>query len=86
MEKRVGPMMKRFFGSMSEEDRQRMKACCEEMAMMCPCTTMAEGPESAKMGMMENMKSFCDSKMGTMSSRFNRTNVQSDQSELSDKT
>jgi len=86
MEKRVGPMMKRFFGSMSEEDRQRMKACCEEMAMMCPCTTMAEGPESVKKRMMESMKSFCDDKMGMMSIRFNRTNVQSDQSESSDET
>ena len=86
MEKGIGPILKRFFGSMSEEDRQRMEACYEKMAAMCPCTIMAGGPEGQEKGLMEGMKSFCGGKMGAMTARFNRTNVEPAQSEPSDPT
>ena len=68
MEKMFGPMMQEFFSRMSEEDRQKMKACCEKMVSMCPCCNMKDMPEEDKKAMMEKMQSFCGSKMGMMSS------------------
>jgi len=68
MEKMFGPMMHGFFSSMSEEDKQKMKACFEKMAAICPCSNMKEMSEEDKKAMMEKMKSFCGDKMGMMSS------------------
>lgn len=59
MEKAFGQMMQGFFGSLSEEERQKMKARCEKMAMMCPCAGMEDAPDAAMKAMMEGMKSFC---------------------------
>ncbi len=68
MEKMFGPMMRGFFNGMSEEDKQQMKDCCENMAAMCPCSNMKDMSEEDKKALMEKMKSFCGSKMGMMSS------------------
>ena len=68
MEKMFGPMMQGFGNSLSEEDKQKMKACCEKMAAMCPCCSMKDMPEEDKKAMMEKMQSFCGDKMGMMSS------------------
>ena len=68
MEKMFGPMMQGFFSSMSEEDKQKMKDCCEKMAAMGSCCNMKDMSEEDKKAMMEKMKSFCGSKMKMMSS------------------
>jgi len=69
MEKILGPMMQGFFSSMSEEDKQKIKACCEKMAAMCPCCSMKNMTEiEDKKAMMEKMQSFCGDKMGMMAS------------------
>ena len=68
MEKMFGPMMQGFGNSLSEEDKQKMKACCEKMAAMCPCCNMKDMSEEDKKAMMEKMQSFCGDKMGMMSS------------------
>lgn len=67
MEKMVGSMMKGFFNGMSEEDKAKMKACCDKMAAMCPCGNMKDMPAEDKQALMEKMKSFCGDKMGMMS-------------------
>jgi hypothetical protein len=68
MEKMFGSMMQGFFDGMSEEDQQKMKACCEKMAAMCPCGNMKDLPEEDKKAMMEKMRSCCGDEMGMMSS------------------
>jgi hypothetical protein len=68
MEKVFGLMMQGFGNSLSEEDKQKMKACCEKMVSICPCCNMKDMPEEDKKAMMEKMKSFCGDKMGMMSS------------------
>ncbi len=55
MEKVFGQMMQELFGSLSEEDRQKMKAGCEKMAAMCPCMDMKNAPDASMKAMMENM-------------------------------
>ncbi|MCX5855574.1 MAG: hypothetical protein NTZ24_13570 [Deltaproteobacteria bacterium] len=66
MEKMFGPMMQGFFNGMSEEDKQQMKECCENMAAMGPCCNMKDMSEEDKKAMMEKMQSFCGNKMGMM--------------------
>jgi len=68
MEKMFGSMMQGFFNGMPEEDKEKMKACCEKMAAMCPCGNMKGMPEKDKSAMMEKMQSFCGDKMGKRSS------------------
>jgi hypothetical protein len=68
MEKMFGSMMQGFFNGMSAEDKQKMKACCEQMVAMCPCSNMKDTPDKDKKATMEKMRSFCGDKMGTMSS------------------
>jgi hypothetical protein len=68
MEKMFGSMMQGFFNDMSEEDKEKMKACCEKMVAMCPCGSMKDMSEEDKKAMMEKMGSFCGDKMGMMSS------------------
>jgi hypothetical protein len=68
MEKMFGSMMQGFFNGMSEEDKQKMKACCKQMVAMCPGSNRKDMPEDEKKAMMEKMRSFCSSKMGMMSS------------------
>lgn len=67
MEKMFSSMMQGFFNGMSEEDKEKMKACCDKMVAMCPCGTTKDIPEEDKQAMMEKMKSFCGGKMGMMS-------------------
>lgn len=62
MEKMFGPMMQGFFSGMSEEDKNKMKSCCEKMAAMCPCGYMKDMSEEDKKALMEKMKSCCGSK------------------------
>lgn len=68
MEKLFGSMMQGFFNGMSADDKEKMKACCEKMAAMCPCSKMKDMLEKDKKAMMEKMRSFCGDKMGMMSS------------------
>jgi hypothetical protein len=68
MEKVFGLMMQGFGNSLSEEDKQKMKACCEKMVSIYPCCNMKDMPEEGKTAMMEKMKSFCGDKIGMMSS------------------
>jgi len=68
MEKMFGSMMQGFFNGMPEEDKEKMKACCEKMVAMCPCSNMKDMPEKDKSAMMEKMQSFCGDKMGMMPS------------------
>ncbi len=70
MEKAFGQMMQGFFGSLSEEERQKMKAGCEKMAAMCPCAGMKDAPDAAMKAMMEGMKSFCGDRGEMMSAWF----------------
>jgi hypothetical protein len=63
MEKMFGPMMQGFMSSMSNEDKNKMKACFEKMTAMCPCCNMKDMPEEDKKAMMEKMKSCCGSMM-----------------------
>ena len=63
MEKMFGPMMQGFFSNMSEEDKDKMKACFDKMTAMCPCGNMKDMSEEDKKAMMEKMKSFCGGKM-----------------------
>lgn len=67
MEKMFGGMMKGFLNGMSEEDKEKMKACCEKMVATCPCGNMKDMPEEEKQAMMEKMRSCCGDKMGMMS-------------------
>ena len=67
MEKMFGSMMQGFFNGMSEADKEKMKACCEKMAAMCPCGNMKDMPEKDKKAMMEKMWSFCGGQTGMMS-------------------
>jgi len=53
-----GPMMQGFFSNMSEEDKNKMKACFEKMAELCPCGSVKDMPEEDKKSLMEKMKSF----------------------------
>jgi hypothetical protein len=53
---------------MSEEDKQKMKACCEKMISICPYCNMKDMPEEDKKAMMEKIQSFCGDKMRMMSS------------------
>ncbi len=68
MEKMFGSMMQGFFNGTSEENKGKMKACCENMVAMCPCGNMKDMPKEDKQAMMEKMQSFCGDKMGMMSS------------------
>lgn len=68
MEKMFSLMMQGFGNSLSEEDKQKMKACCEKMVSIYPCCNMKDMPEEGKTAMMEKMKSFCGDKIGMMSS------------------
>ena len=63
MEKMFGQMMQGFFSSMSEEDKQKMRASMEKMAAMCPFGNIKGVSEEDKKAMMERMKSCCGSKM-----------------------
>ena len=67
MEKMFSSMMKEFCGGMSEEDKQKMKACFEKMAEICPCCNIKDMSEEEKKAMLEKMKTFCGSKMGMKS-------------------
>lgn len=68
MEKMFSLMMQGFGNSLSEEDKQKMKACCEKMVSIYPCCNMKDMPEEGKTAMMEKMKPFCGDKIGMMSS------------------
>ena len=68
MQKMFEQMMQGFFSGMSENDKQKMKACCAKMAAMCPFGNIKDMSEEDKKAMMEKMQSFCGSKMGIMSS------------------
>ncbi len=57
MEKMFGSMMQGFFNGMPEEDKVKMKACCEKMAAMCPCSNMTDILGKDKSAMMEKMQS-----------------------------
>jgi hypothetical protein len=70
MEKMFGSTMQGFLNGMSEEDKQKMKSCCEKMSTICPCGSMKDIPEEDKKAMMEKMQTFCGDKMGMMSSFF----------------
>jgi hypothetical protein len=61
-----GSMMQKFFNDMSDEDKQRMNACCEKTITMCPCGSMKVMSEKDRKAMMEKMKSICGDKMETM--------------------
>jgi|WetSurMetagenome_2_1015567.scaffolds.fasta_scaffold679387_1 hypothetical protein len=67
MEKMFCSMMQGFFNGMSEGDKEKMKACCEQMVAKCPCGNMKDVPEAEKQAMMEKMRSCCGDKMGMMS-------------------
>ena len=56
-------MMQGFFSNMAEGDKNKMNACFEKMAAICPCSNMKDLSEEDKKAMMENMQSFCGSKM-----------------------
>ncbi len=60
MEKTFGPMMHGFFHGMEEDEKRKMMACFEKMAVMCPCMDMKDMPEQDKRAVMEKMKSFCE--------------------------
>lgn len=79
MEKVFGQMMKGFFGSLSEEDRQKMKAGCEKMTVMCPWGDMKNAPDAPMKAMMESMKSFCGDHMEMMSACFKKASSTSEQ-------
>jgi len=68
MENNSESKMMGFMKGLSEEDRKRMMACGKKMAAMCPRSDMKDMSEEDKKAMMEKMKSFCDDKMGMMSS------------------
>jgi hypothetical protein len=68
MEKLFSSIMAGFMKGISENDKKRMMACGEKMALMCPCLKMKDMSEEEKKTMMEKMMSFCSSKMEMMSS------------------
>ncbi len=70
MEEMFSSMMAGFMKGMSEDDKKRMMACGEKMAVMCPCINRKDMSEEEKKAMMEKMMSFCGSKMETMSTFF----------------
>ena len=80
MEKAFGQMMQELFGSLSEADRQKMKAGCEKMAAMCPCMDMKNAPDAPMKAMMESMKSFCGDNREMMSACLKKAGSTSDQS------
>jgi hypothetical protein len=79
MEKGFGQMMKGLFGSLSDEDKQKMKAACAKMAVMCPCVDMKNAPDATVKAMMESMKSFCGDNMEMMSACFKKASSTSKQ-------
>jgi len=68
MEKIFSSMIQEFFNGMSEEDKNKMKSCFENMAEIFTCCNIKDMPEEDGKAMMTKMKSFCESKMGKMSS------------------
>jgi hypothetical protein len=68
MEKIFEQIMEGFFCGMTEEDKQKMKACCTKMAATYPCCNIKDMSEEDKKAMMEKMQSFCGDKSGVMSS------------------
>ena len=84
MEKVFGQMMKGFFGSLSEEDRQKMKAGCAKMAVTCPCVDMKNAPDATVKTMMESMKSFFGDNREMMSACFKKAGSTSEQKSYSE--
>ena len=78
-------IMAGFMKGMSENDREKMMACGEKMAAMCPCMSMKEMSEEDKKAMREKMMSFCSSKMETMSHFFKKRGSQPQQTDQSAK-
>ena len=78
MEKVFGQMMRELFGSLSEADRQKMKAGCEKMAAMCSCMDMKNAPDAPMKAMMESVKSLCGDNKEMMSACFKKAGSTSD--------
>ncbi len=68
MEKMFGGMMQGFFNGMSGEDKEQMKACCEQLVAMCPGGKRKDMPAEDKQARMAKMQSCCGAKMGMMAS------------------
>lgn len=67
MERTFGSMMQAFFKGISDERKQKINACCEDMVAVCPCGSMQDMPKNDKKEMMEKIQSYCCDKMRMMS-------------------
>ena len=73
METMFSKMMEGCMKGMSEEDKKRMTACCEEkMTTMFSCAGMKDMTEEGRKAMREKMMACCGSKMEQMSDCFKK--------------
>jgi hypothetical protein len=66
MEAMFTKMMEGCLKGMSVEEREKMTACWEKMATICPCMG-TKGSDEERKAMMEKMMAFCGGKMTQMS-------------------
>ena len=68
MEKMMGRMMEGCCNNLSEEDKLKMQACFEKMAVSCPCGMTEDQSETGRKAMTEQMMCCCGDKKGMMQS------------------
>lgn len=78
MEAMFGKMMEGCMKGMSEEDKKKMMACGEKMAVMFSSKGMKDMTEDGKKAMREKMMTCCGSKMEPMPACFKKTDSTSD--------